>query len=180
MEGTMKDLYRAVLVLLVLCLLFSCTKSPILIPEFATATEQYIFAKSLKDKVLMEQPMGTDKKTHNQAMIMAYENVINRYPDDKRVTPLAWIDLGDAYFRLGEYEKALTHYDTAKQKYPEQDDILCKSLFGAARSHDKLKNFEQAIANYKECFVRYENDSRPYLAIIGQQSRVNYSRIRIK
>jgi len=176
----MKDLYRATLFLVLGCVLFSCTKTPILVPEFTTSTEQYIFAKSLKDKILLEQPTGKGKKTNNEALIMAYENVINRFPDDKRVTPLAWVDLADNYFRLGEYEKALTHYDTAKQKYPDQDDILCKALFGAARSHDKLKNFEQAIANYKECYVRYENDSRPYLAIIGQQARINYSRIRIK
>ena len=176
----MKDLYRAALFLFVLCALSSCTNKPIIIPEFTTATEQYIFAKSLRDKVLLEQPKGEDKNTRNQALIMAYENVINRFPDDKRVTPLAWTDLGDTYLRLGQYKDALSHYDTARQKYPDQDDIVCKALFGAARSHDKLKNFDQAIANYKECYTRYENDSRPYLAIIGQQARVNYSRIRIK
>jgi tetratricopeptide (TPR) repeat protein len=177
----MKDLYRVLRIAILLCVLSSCTKTPpIIIPEFPTPMEQYYFAKGLNDNMLLEQPVGKDKKTRNEALILAHENVITRFPDDKRVTPLAWLDLGDAYFRQGKYEKSLFYYDTAKEKYPDQDEILCKSLFGSARCHDKLKHFDQAIANYKECYVRYENDKRSPLALIGQQARLNYSRIRIK
>ena len=166
--------------LVVLICVVSCSKNPIIIPEFNTATEQFLFAKNLKDKGIYEQPKGKDRKIHDRAVTQAYQNVIDRFPDDKKVTPLAWIELGDIYFKLKDYDKTLFYYETAKHQYPNQDDIQCRALFGTARTHDRLKNFEEAISLYRQCFMRFENDSRPYLAIIGQQARINYSRIRVQ
>ena len=162
-------------------LVSSCSKTPpIIVPEFNTATEQYIFAKSLKDRLVMERPKGREKKTYEKALILAYKRVIDQFPEDTRVTPLAWVDLAETHYRLEEYEKAADLYEKAIQKYPQQDDILCKALFGAGLSHDKLKNFRLALSYYKQCYQRFENDPRSHIAIIGQHARINYSRIRVK
>lgn len=151
-----------------------------MVPEFNTGTEQYVFAKNLKDQSVLINPKGKQHKIREESIILAYQSVIDRFPEDQRVTPLAWVELGDTYFRLNDIDEAIVYYETALQKYSHQDDIVCKTLYGAARAHDRLKNYEQAIDYYKKCFQRYENDKRPFLATIGQQARINYSRIRVK
>ena len=158
----------------------SCSKAPIIVPEFNTPTEQYIFAKNLKDAIVFEGLTKKEMKDHNKALVLAYRSVIDHFPDDLRVTPLAWVDLADTYFRLGDYHKAVELYETSINKYPDQEDIYCKALFGGARSHDRIKNYETALSLYKECFERFENDKRPHLSVLGQQARINYSKIRIR
>ena len=160
--------------------MISCHREPIIIPDFNTATEQYIFAKNLKDTSYLEQRKNEKKETRQEAVIMAYQRVIARFPDDLRVTPIAWVDLGDLYLWVKDYQEALQVYETAMQKYPDQDDVICKSLFGAARAADGMKQYELALSYYKQCYERFENDKRPHLALIGKQARLYYSRIRIR
>lgn len=161
-------------------ILTGCSRTPIIVPEFNTATEQYIFAKNLKDQTVLVNPKGKERKIRDDSIILAYQSVIDRFPEDQKVTPLAWVELGDTYFRLSNIDEAIVYYETCLEKYPHQDDIYCKALFGAARTHDRLKNFEKAIDYYKKCYQRFENDKRPFLAVIGQQARINFSRIRVK
>lgn len=172
--------YTICLLLSMILILFGCMRNPILVPEFNTATEQYIFAKNLKDQTMLVNPKGKERKIREDSIILAYQSVIDRFPEDQRVTPLAWIELGDIYFRQNEIDEAIVYYETAFQKYPHQDDIVCKALFGSARAYDRIKDYEKAIDYYKKCFQRFENDKRTFLATIGQQARINYSRIRVK
>ena len=111
---------------------------------------------------------------------MAFERVIERYPDDLRVTPLAWMDLGDMYLHNKDYKEAVKNYETVLQKYPDQDDAVCKSLYGMGRAYDGLKDYEKALDYYKQCFERFENDKNQLLAMLGRQARQSYGRIRIK
>ena len=110
----------------------------------------------------------------------SYKAVIERFPDDLRVTPLAWVELADIHYRTKDYKKALELYEVIIHKYPEQEDVVCRALFGLAISNDKLKNYKQALSYYKQCSDRFENHTNPYLAIIGQQARINFNRIRIE
>jgi tetratricopeptide (TPR) repeat protein len=178
-ERSMKIFLSGLFLILILAL-SGCAKTPIMVPEFNTAAEQYVFAKSLKDQTVLVNPKGRERKIRNDSILLAYKSVIDRFPEDQKVTPLAWVELGDTYFRLNDLDKAIIYYETSLQKYSHQEDIVCKSLFGAARTHDRLKNYEQAIDYYKKCYQRFENDKRPFLAVIGQQARINYSRIRVK
>jgi tetratricopeptide (TPR) repeat protein len=161
-------------------ILSGCTKTPILVPEFNTATEQYIFAKNLKDQTMLVNPKGKQRKIRDESIILAYQSVIDRFPEDQRVTPLAWVELGDTYFHQNDLDEAIVYYETCLEKYPHQDDVYCKALFGAARTYDRLKDYEKAIDYYKICYQRFENDKRPFLAVIGQQARINYSHIRVR
>ncbi|MBN1902323.1 tetratricopeptide repeat protein [Candidatus Sumerlaeota bacterium] len=173
-------IYRSCLFLILAMILYGCTKPPIIVPEFNTATEQYVFAKNLEDQTILVNPKGKERKIREESILMAYQSVIDRFPEDQKVTPLAWVELGDAFFARNDMDRSIFYYETALQKYPHQDDIVCKSLFGSARAYDRLKEYDKAIDYYKRCFQRFENDKRPFLATVGQQARINYSRIRVK
>ncbi len=170
----------ALVSLIIMVGLASCRKEPIIIPEFKTATEQYIFAKNFRDTTFFEYRKGEKPKKRNEAILLAYKSVIARFPDDVRVTPLAWVDLADIHYRMKRYRKAAELYEEALRKYPDQEDIVCKALYGAGCAHDHLKDYEKALSFYKQCFERFGNDERPYLAILGRQAKLKYSRIRIR
>jgi len=176
----MKKIFIFGMAILCSACLTACHRQPIIIPDFNTSTEQYIFAKNLKDQSLMESPKQRKKEEHLEALILAYNKVIERFPEDLRVTPLAWTEVADIYFRKEDYKESLRLYETVLRKYPDQDDVVCKSLFGSARCYDHLKDYEKALSYYKQCYERFENDKRPPLAFLGKQARQFYSRVRIR
>ena len=176
----MKRLKIALISMAILAGVGACARNSIVVPEFKTATEQYIFAKNLRDSTLLGEIKGKKLSKRNKAIVLAYKTVIERFPDDLRVTPLAWVDLADIHYRMKHYRKAARLYKEVLQKYPDQDDVVCKALYGAGRAYDHLKEYEKALSYYKQCYERFENDSRSILAIMGKQARLRYSRIRIK
>jgi len=175
-----KKMFFFGMVVLCAACLAACHHQPIIIPDFNTPTEQYIFAKNLKDQSLLESPQKEKKVERTEVLILAYNKVTERFPEDLRVTPLAWSEVADIYFRKGDYKESLRLYEIVLKKYPDQDDVVCKSLFGAARCQDHLKNYEKALSYYKQCFERFENDKRPPLAFLGKQARQFYSRVRVR
>lgn len=160
--------------------LCACHREPIIIPDYPSATEQYLFAKKQKETAFLSPSRETKRADQIKSAILAFERVTERYPDDLRVTPMAWMDLGDMHLHNKDYREAIRHYEIVLQKYPDQDEVVCKSLFGLGRSHDGLKNFEKALDYYKQCFERFENDKRTPLAMIGRQAKQSYGRIRVK
>lgn len=164
----------------ILIFLSSCARNPIIIPEYENATEQFIFAKGLKDNTIILQQSDLDEETRKRALKDAFRSVIERFPDDRRVTPLAWVELAELHYRQEEFKEALEIYNTVLENYPDQDDVVCQSLYGLGRCHDQLGNYKKALSFYKECYKRFENDPRPHLNIIAKQAKYNYSRIRVK
>jgi len=160
--------------------LFSCSKNPIIIPEFETSTEQYMYARSIQERMLIDMPRGSEKRRYNRVLVKAYQNVTDRFPEDLKVTPLALVNIADVKFREGSYNEAGEIYETALKRYPDQDDIQCKALLGAARSYDRLEEYQKALDYYRQCYERFENDKRPPLSIMGREARYYYSMIRFK
>ncbi len=179
-ENDMNRIMPVFLAVVMLGALCACHREPIIIPDYPSATEQYLFAKKQKETAFLAPSRDTKRKEQITAAIMAFERVIERYPDDLRVTPLAWMDLGDMYLHNKDYKEAVKNYETVLQKYPDQDDAVCKSLYGMGRAYDGLKDYEKALDYYKQCFERFENDKNQLLAMLGRQARQSYGRIRIK
>jgi tetratricopeptide (TPR) repeat protein len=166
--------------LLLSLLLFSCARTSFIIPEFDTPLEQYIFAKNLKEEAVLKLLKKREAKKREKATLLAYKEVVRKFPDDLKITPLAKVDIADIYYKNKKYKTSVKLYERLLDSYPDQDGIVCKALYGAARAHDKLKNYKKAMEYYKTCSKLFENDKRPYIAVFGRQARQNYSKIRIK
>ncbi|HPB31777.1 MAG TPA: tetratricopeptide repeat protein [Candidatus Sumerlaeota bacterium] len=154
------------------------SKAAILIPDFETAAEQYMFAKNMRERSFFHAEKKDERR--DKAIVMAYDKILERFPDDMKITPLAYVELGDIHYRRKDYKKAIAIYEKSILKYSTQDEIVCKALFGAASAYDHQKDFEKAMNYYKMCYERFESDQRAFLAVIGAQARINYSKIRIR
>ncbi len=159
-------------------LLFSCVKQ-IFIPEFNTPKEQYEFAKSEKDGSLII----VDKKKRIEKydnIILAFKKVIEKFPDDKDYTPLAYISIGDCYRLIDQFQKAADNYEKAFELYGDMEEIKPFALYGAAVSYDHLKDFEKAQHYFKIILDNYENTEKRELRDLVKKARDTYSKIKVK
>lgn len=165
--------------LLILVFLVGCGGAKPVIPEYDDALDQYLFAKRLREQMFIQKIEEKNKEARDDAVIMAFENVMQRFPADEKVTPLAMIDLADIYMSQKKYRKAIDLYEKALMKYPDQDDIVCKSFYGAARGYDEIENYERALSYYKQCYEKFENHPMPHIAALASKAKFYYNRIRM-
>jgi tetratricopeptide (TPR) repeat protein len=72
----------------------------------------------------------------------------------RKIKELANLSTGRVYFELGEYDKAIDHY----QEIPRESDAFPESLFEMAWCYVKLKNYERA-KNATDILVLIDPDS---------------------
>jgi tetratricopeptide (TPR) repeat protein len=77
-----------------------------------------------------------------------------RTASQRKIKELANLSAGRVYFELGEYDKAIDHY----QEIPRESDAFPESLFEMAWCYVKLKNYERA-KNATDILVLIDPDS---------------------
>lgn len=164
-------------VLMVCFALLAGCGTKIWIPTFDTARDQLMFAREQK----ANQILSTDRKKRHQQMreiILAFQAVIKRFPDDAEYTPAAYVSMGDAYYTFRRYKDAVKTYRTALKKYPDQDDIQLFALYGLGLSYDRLRNYDKAQFYYKNCIDRFRDDEREQFKKIVHECEVLYGQVR--
>jgi len=86
-----------------------------------------------------------------------WNNVLKNYPD----TPIAYNNLGEAYLRKGDYERAISNYNQALKTNPE---FRRANYFFVNRGTAYLMkgDYEKAIADYHEALKINPNDANAY------------------
>jgi len=89
--------------------------------------------------------------------ISLWSNVLKNYPK----IPIAYNNLGEAYLRKGDYEKAISNYNQALRINPDYDKVY---YFYDNRGTAYLMkgDYEKAIADYHRALRINPNDSNAY------------------
>lgn len=93
---------------------------------------------------------------HEQSMIF-HQQIIEQNP----FSVLAWYNLGNAYFGLYQYEKAIDAYEYIMAINNENDFVL-KDI---AESYYKLGNHSKAIEHYNELLALNKDDEEAFFCI---------------
>lgn len=125
----------------------------ILFPDLKNAAEQYRFAVEFRYKQTQRPTRNIEDQTW--PIIVGFQKVVERFPDDKTYTPLAVLDIGDAYYRMGEFEEALKRYERAYRDYVEIDFVQAKSILMRGSCSQALGRHAEANKLYRECFELY-------------------------
>lgn len=82
-----------------------------------------------------------------QELIAYYTEAINKHPEVPELE-LAYHHRGSAYFRTGQYEKALADFDMAIKLAPSADALKNRGL-----AYEHLGEYEKALNDYQEFLV---------------------------
>jgi tetratricopeptide (TPR) repeat protein len=151
----------------------------ILIPQYETAEEQFVFAMKTKTGTMK----GFDEKTRKEQLRRieaSFYEVINTFPDDTKYTPAAYLTLGNTYLDYKQWKKAMDIYQEAIERYPGQEDVQLFGHYGLGVAYDRLEKYSDAREQYKICIERFGDDPRSSYQNIVEKARSRYGRIRVE
>ena len=167
-----------ILILIPTVLFIGCAQK-IVIPDYETAKEQYLYAMKLK----LNTMKGFDKKTRENQLNRietAFMRVIKNFPDDNEYTPVVYINLGETYNSYEKPLKAIAMFSTAIHKYPGQEDIQLFGHYGLGISYDKIGEYAKAKEQFKICIDQFGDNPRSTFQKIVEQARRRYGVMREK
>ena len=85
--------------------------------------------------------------------ISLLDQYIRRYPNGAEISNAYYL-LGELYFVLGNYERAVPNFNNV---YRLRQDKVIESLFFLAKSNEHLSNYEAAIRHYNILIREYPN-----------------------
>ncbi len=92
-------------------------------------------------------------QTDYAAVAAAYERAIAKYPDPK-LTPPARFELGDAYFNLGQYDKAIAAHSAFLASNPPAD-TAAQAQYWIGESYYALKKPAEAKTAYEAVLTKH-------------------------
>ena len=105
--------------------------------------------------------------------LAAYDTIIGQSTDPGTLTH-ALLAEGDLRFSQHEFVDALMNYLTVLVFYPDQDTVIPKALWGAARSYGKLKDPANQEKAWKELMTHYPKTPEASLAQAESLRKKNY------
>ncbi len=163
------------------CAKFNAGKSSdegkLVIPDFPSAREQYGFAmvyqKSQVPSTIPERlSMQLDRE------IQCYQKVVTNFPDDTVHTPLALLNIGDAWGMKGDLKQANQVFADAKRRWPNDDFVQARAAYSEARVLDQQKKYAAAKQLYKQIMDTYANNPDPKVNGIAKRAGTLYYRLR--
>lgn len=149
----------------------------LVIPDFATAREQYSYAASFQ----RAQVLSTDRKKRDgqlERIATVHARVVQLFPDDRVFTPLSELAIADCYATQDQQEQAIAEFQRIVQRHPGNDYIQARGLYSIARSMDRLGQYEQAKGIYRQVMERYATSEKEIVRIIGKKAEANYLQVR--
>jgi len=127
---------------------------------FTDSAKQY--AAGLPDIYFQRAHIFTALKNYDAAK-NAYEEVITLDPDHRGV----YFNLGNVYFREGDFTKALSMYEQERQKHPFSPQLLSRVLMNMARAYTRTGNTDSARYAFDRA-LQYDSTNTAALMWAGQ------------
>ena len=154
-----EDRYQWFLALAILCVIVDLFLRPIRrTPGVATAFLLCLLAGSSFPSPTLAGPLQEGVEAYDRG---EYETALNRFIDaqlDAPDRPDILYNIGNAYYKLGDYEAALTHYKQALEKDPA--GLEEKAQYNKGNAHFRNKEYEAAIAAYEAALKISPDDRR--------------------
>jgi tetratricopeptide (TPR) repeat protein len=123
------------------------------------------------------------KAGDNTAAAGIYKEVLEKYPRS-RAAILASYRLGGLYYRLGDFETAIRHYEVFLRKAPDKSDIRTIAYMGLGSCHEAKGDFKNALAAFEKAMdgiggqvfgsMNHQNIARVYEAMNDRAKALEY------
>jgi hypothetical protein len=180
--------------LVMLCVVMSCMgcswfghKREISVPVQESAAKQYVYATERRQEVSTELITDMKKLKNTRAVIRrAYEMVPENFPDDRRFTPLAKLeviemDAGLDHRRIvvsrGNYHKSIKALKALALAYPEYDFIQAKVLYDEGMIDKQLGNFPEAQTCFRAVRDKFGKHGDPVISGLAEQAAKLYNEV---
>jgi tetratricopeptide (TPR) repeat protein len=148
----------------------SFTRPSAVFPRLDTARDQFNYAAEIDQNTLAgPREKGVERL---QRVVAAYQMVLDHFPDDPIYTPLAEAGIGNCYFRMKEYRKAIRTFKRLEARYPNFSFIHAQAEWKIGQSLDSLGNSFEAKIHYKRCidtFGRSKNEQIQLIVALCKQ-----------
>ncbi|MCX7045122.1 MAG: tetratricopeptide repeat protein [Candidatus Sumerlaeota bacterium] len=149
----------------------------ILVPKQANAYNQYRFAYEYRNRA-MQFLVPPDKRPEMyERIVKTYEAVIEFYPEDTDVTPLAYVDLGDIYAEQRKFSDAFSYFEMAQKKYATNDKIQAYSRLRRGELYEITGKKVKARDLYKECYEMYQGHPDKAVKEISDRAYKLYNKV---
>ncbi len=145
----------------------------LVIPDFDTAQEQFAYASSLHVGVLP----SLDKKKRRQQLerwIQAYSKVVERFPDDKTYTPLAYLTVAECQADLGKIQIARSMFREATERWGDNELVVARAMYDLAVTLDQEQRYSESQQIYREIIERFKDSQKPGVGEIVKKAQARY------
>lgn len=186
---------RAVLTacLIAASLLSACKSGPeVFVPLQKTAIDQFQYAINYRDRhalTLRNSSRPEQQKATREAVRQIFEKVVEYFPEDREVTPLAKLELADMQAGLDlsetpatdrEIRRAAEKFYEIREDYPELDFVQAKAALDEGRCRLKLKEYEEAQALFNEITTAWADSNDQEIRRIVVYARTFYDRAYVR
>jgi len=140
-----KELYHLFLIVALIFLFLAFFD----LPTKGVAFALLLFGAGLQAGILDFKHIQNAKEAYGQGRYERAAKEFEIVAKEKR-TPQAWYDLGNAYYRMGEYQKALESYEKVQTT---QKELEFRKLHNMGNSYFKLGNYQKAVEFYQKALA---------------------------
>ncbi len=131
------------------------TETELVIPDFPTAKEQFLFARMFQNSQMLAPELAKRRVQMNKVS-QYYQRVLKNFPNDPEYVPRTYLELGDCASLSDEDQLAITLYQKAQAISNQDDFIVARSQYSIARMYDIQGRYVEAKQIYKDIMDRYK------------------------
>lgn len=160
------------------------------VPVMPTAAEQYKFAVQQRDQsnlayVTDKHKLATAREVIRQTLACVPAN----FPDDRKFTPLAKLDMIEMQAGLdhrrasptpSEIRAAIQAFDQLSKEYPEYEFLQARSLYNRGLCHKQLGEFRQSMDYFRQVRDTYGESKDPVIAGMAKLAGAYYNNIYVE
>lgn len=170
-------------------LLAGCSRGSdpkVYVPIQETAQLQYAYAVNYRSKnelILRDQKDMERLERTREAVRQTFEKVVEYFPNDREVTPLARLDLADMQAKLDqpkwkatkrELKRAIETFQGLRAEYPEFEFVQVKASYDEAMCWKSLGEFEKAQSMFRDVAENYRNNKDQFIRSLAGLAQYHY------
>lgn len=164
----------------------------IYVPQQETAIDQFKYAVNYKNRyeLILRGPDRNEKFFQSRAAVReVFAKVVELFPEDRMVTPLAKLELADMKAGLDvtriepsrpELLEAAQMLRQLQEEYPDYPYVQGKALFDEGRVWLKLEDYPKAQEAFRRVIEDYKAHEDERLQMIARMANMQYQRTYVK
>lgn len=145
----------------------------LVIPDCDSAKDQYTYASMFQQS---QVPALKPENRREQLLKFeqCYAKVKDNFPEDQVYTPMACLDIADCVATRGDLKKAISLYNDAIRRYPENESAAARALFSVGRVLDLQGKYDQSKKVYRELIDKHKDSQLAFVHDIVQSAESAY------
>lgn len=181
------------LALILLLVSLGCERAPtVYVPTQPSAQAQYAYAVNYRSQhqLLLRNKSKKEQWERTRAAVReAFHKVVELYPEDRNVTPLARLELADMKAGLdlsgvepseSDLKWAIEELQQLQRDYPTFDFIQAKARYDEALCWKAMERYDRSQVLFKEVIDTFATHKDPVIQGIVERSNIFYQRVYVK